>query len=619
MCGIAGIIARRASYRVDLRDLEALRDSQRHRGPDDAGVWLSADHRVGLGHRRLSIIDLSPRGRQPMSTPDGSLTITFNGEIYNHHELRRQLVGEGVQFRSESDTEVILLGYRQWGSTVVDRLRGMFAFAIWDDSRRELFLARDPLGIKPLYFAEDDGRFVFASEVRALRSVMDLGELDARALTDFLHWGSISSPITLYSRAHSLEPGHWLRLPETGDREDVAYSRLEEAFGEKVEVGAEAGFELIAEALRDSVRHHLIADVPVGAFLSGGVDSVSLVALLSEIHGGPIDTVTIASDDPDLDESRLAAFAARFYGTRHHEIHLNIEDIRGRMPQAISSMDQPTIDGINTYLVSEAARQVGLKVAISGVGGDELFGGYPTFRQVPQILSINQMIRALPGGRSAIKGAAKLLGSSRSPRPVAKLARALEHGATAEGAYYSCRGLFSPVEIRALLSPEFSREAEDLDPSHRLATSIALEGVSAEDRVSALEIRQYLQSQLLRDTDAASMAHGLEVRTPLVDRTLLSAVARIPAEHRLARPAKRALREAPTRPVPPEIWNRKKQGFTIPFDRWIRSGRLDLPLPTHPALNRDSIDMIAKRFRAGNIHWSRIWALMVLGQFLGDS
>lgn len=547
------------------------------------------------------------------------MTITFNGEIYNHHELRQQLVEAGVQFRSESDTEVILLGYRQWGSDVVDRLRGMFAFAIWDGARRELFMARDPLGIKPLYYAEHDGRFAFASEIRALRSIMDLGELDSRGLTDFLLWGSIPSPTTLYSRARSLEPGHWLRLHETGDREDVAYWRVEDAFGEKVELDAEEGFARIAEALRDSIRHHLVADVPVGAFLSGGVDSISLVALLSEVHGGPIDTVTIASDDPELDESQLAAFAARFYGTRHHEIHLNIEDIRKRMPDAISSMDQPTIDGINTYLVSEAANQIGLKVAISGVGGDELFGGYPTFRQVPQIVSLNQVLRALPGGSWATMTAAKLLGSHHAPRPVAKFARALEHGAKPEGAYYACRGLFSPAEVRALLNPDVLREAESVDPSHGLTTRIALDRVGAEDRVSSLEIRQYLQSQLLRDTDAASMAHSLEVRTPLVDRTLLSAVARIPAEQRLAGPAKRALREAPIRPVPPEIWNRKKQGFTIPFDRWIRSGRLDLPLPTHPALDRGSMDFVASRFRTGEIHWSRIWALMVLGQFLEDS
>lgn len=554
-----------------------------------------------------------------MATPDGELTITFNGEIYNHLELRRDLERRGVVFQSDSDTEVILLGYRLWGPEVVDRLRGMFAFAIWDDRSRDLFFARDPLGIKPLYYAEDAGRLAFASEVRALGSIMDLGEVNARALTDFLLWGSIESPDTLFSRAHALEPGHWMRVRENLEREEHAYWRIEDAFRGAEPLGQEEGFARVAEALRDSVRHHLIADVPVGAFLSGGVDSVSLVALLTEIHGGPIETVTLTCDDPNLDESRLAALASRVYGTRHHEIHLDIEEIRSKIPTAIRAMDQPTIDGINTYLVSDAAHQAGLKVAVSGIGGDELFGGYATFRRAPRILGLNRCIGAIPGGSALARMAMNMVGARAFPREASKFGRVLDHGASLEGAYYVCRGLFAPAEIRALLHPDIVAASGSLEPSQRLARRIDLARIPCDDRVSALELRRYLQAQLLRDTDAASMAHALEVRTPLLDRTLLCEVARVPAAQRLAGPAKRALRTAPIRPVPPEIWNRRKQGFTIPFEGWLRSHRLELPLPSHPAFDSRGVVDVSARFESGDAHWSRIWALMVVAQFLGDA
>lgn len=616
MCGIAGIIYYGSDGTVDAGQLERLRDAQRHRGPDDAGLWISNDRKVGLAHRRLSIIDLSPRGHQPMATPDGRLTITFNGEIYNHLELRADLEARGVEFVSDSDTEVILLGFREWGAGIVDRLRGMFAFAIWDDRKREVFLARDPLGIKPLYLAEKDGWIAFSSEMRALSESFDLGEINVSALTGYLFWGSIASPETLYNGARSLEPGSWLCISADGKRDEKTYWRLEDAFIGSEEMDEVEAYARVADALRDSVQHHLIADVPVGAFLSGGVDSVSLVGLLSDAHGGPIETVTLACEDPNLDESKLAAQAARLYGTQHHEIRLDIDEIRDRLPQAIDAMDQPTIDGINTFLVSEAAARAGLKVAVSGVGGDEFFGGYDTFQQIPRMTSIHRRLRWLPGGGALAAVAGRLAERPGSPRAAAKIGRALLHGGSTEGAYYANRGLFSPREVQALLHPDLRSRISASDPTESLARRLDLDAIPADDHVSALEIGQYLRVQLLRDTDAASMAHSLEVRTPLVDRDLLTAVARVPTQYRHAGRAKRALRQAPQKPVPPEIWDRKKQGFTIPFDLWMRSGRLDLPLPTHPFLDPHGVREVAARYKAGNLHWSRLWALMVLGQFL---
>lgn len=614
MCGIGGILAFGPGTLVEPSELEELGQAQLHRGPDDAGAWTSDDRRIGLVHRRLSIIDLSPRGHQPMSTGDGRLWITYNGEIYNHEALRRDLEAKGVKFRSTSDTEVILHGFREWGTAVVDRLRGMFAFAIWDDERQTLFLARDPLGIKPLFFVESNQRLAFASEPRALLNVADVGEIDPEALACFLLWGSIASPLSLYSRVRALEPGTWLEVSADRTRSRQRYWQIEDAFEQNGRSDQRDAASVITHALRDSVANHLVADVPVGAFLSGGVDSSALVGLVAELHGGPIETVTLAFDVEHLDESVLAARASRLYGTRHHEIRLGVEEVREEIPNAIRAMAQPTIDGINTYFVSKAAVAAGLKVAISGVGGDELFGGYDSFKRIPRILGANGFLRHVPGLTDVLDAASVSLGQT---SPVAKLARALRFGSSACGAYYAVRGIFSPREVAELLVPDVRRHLTTMDPVGWLDGRIALSRVPEADRVSALEIRQYLQSQLLRDTDAASMAHSLEVRTPLVDRDLLMTVASVPARERFAGRAKRPLRQAPRPSVPTELWKRRKQGFALPIDQWLRSKRLDLTLPSHPALSDQAMEHVKEGFESGRQHWSRYWALVVLGRFLG--
>jgi asparagine synthase (glutamine-hydrolysing) len=616
MCGIAGIVARASAGRVSQRDLLSLRDAQRHRGPDDEGHWISEDGRVGLGHRRLSIIDLSADGRQPMHDPEGRCRIVFNGEIYNYRALRRELEAAGCRFVTASDTEAILVGYRFWGAEVLNRLRGMFAFAIHDAATGELFLARDPMGIKPLYYSLERERFCFASEVQALRAIGAAEGTDPDALIAFLLWGSIPAPATLHANVRALEPGHWLRLRPDGEPESGAYASLDDAFGHPVSMDAVEARERIGAALRDSVRHHLVADVPVGAFLSGGVDSSALLGLLTEAHDGPVETVTLAFDVPELDEGALAAQASRVYGSDHHEIRLGIDDVRDAMSEAVGSLDQPTVDGVNTYFVSRATAEAGLKVAVSGVGGDELFGGYLGFRRMPAILRAHTAADRLPGLCGALHWAASRLEETALPRIPARLARAALHGASPGGAYYADRGLFSPPDVRAMLVPELRERVDAWMPAPWLAARVPTDGLDAGDWVSLLEHRQYLQNQLLRDTDATSMAHALEVRTPLVDYTLLRAVAEVPVRHRHAGPAKAMLREAPVPPVPDALWNRRKQGFTLPIDHWIRSGALDLPLPDHACLDRDAVERVAKRFEQGALHHSRLWALLVLARFL---
>jgi len=617
MCGIAGILVMEGGSRVEERELLQLRDEQRHRGPDDAGLWISPDGRIGFGHRRLSIVDLSPLGHQPMATPDGRLRVVYNGEIYNFPKLRSELEGLGHAFVSSSDTEVLLHGYREWGLGLLDRLRGMYAFALHDADRRETLLARDPLGIKPLYVAQHRGRIAFASEVQPLRRVVGSGGIDPEGLAVYLLWGSIAAPRTLYRRIRALPPGSWMRVTDRGTQGPVVYYRLEQELGRSEAMSREEAGSYLREALVDSVRHHLMADVPVGAFLSGGVDSSALVGLLAEVHDAPICTVTLAFDVPELDESRLARGAARLYGTDHHEIPIGIGEVRERMGDAVRALDRPSIDGPNTFFVSEAAVKAGLKVAVSGVGGDELFGGYASFARVPRICRTHARLRAIPGLSAALGPMGRRFGE-RLPRTRmgSKLALALAYGGDETGAYFAERGLFAPWEVRELLAPEIAEVVEACDPRKELALRMPLAELPAEERVSALEMCQYLQAQLLRDADAVSMRSSLEVRTPLVDRELLRAAARVPASLRREGPAKRRLREAPLPPVPPLLWQRGKQGFTLPFESWLRSGGIPTVLPEHPWLVPGAVRQVAEDFSKRRVSWSRLWALLVLREFL---
>jgi asparagine synthase (glutamine-hydrolysing) len=616
MCGIAGLLVYGDAGPVQEEDVLGLRDAQRHRGPDDQGLWIGDDGRTGLGHRRLTIVDLSPLGRQPMATDDGRLRVVYNGEIYNFRALRSDLEGRGHRFRSSSDTEVLLHGYREWGLGLLDRLRGMFAFALHDAARGETLLARDPLGIKPLYVADDGRRLAFASEVQPLRRAVDDGGVDPEGLATYLLWGSVGAPRTLYRGIRALPPGTWLRVGRSRVEGPSAYYRFEEALGRSDGMEPAEAAEALRAALVDSVRHHLVADVRVGAFLSGGVDSSALVGLMAEVHDAPICTVTLAFDDEALDESGLARRAAELYGTEHHEIPIRIEEVRERIADAVRSLDQPSIDGINTFFVSEAATRAGLKVAVSGVGGDELFGGYTSFQRVPRIRRVFDTVAAIPGGGSALAAAAGLMGRLPRTRTGSALARALAFGADDAGAYYVDRGLFSPAEVRELLAPEIAGAVEACDPRAQLNARVDPGALPEAERVSALEFRQYLQSQLLRDTDAMGMHHSLEIRTPLVDRDLLHAAARVPAALRRAGPAKRHLREAPRPPVPEALWRRRKQGFALPFEAWLRGGGVPIALPEHPWLRAEGVRRVARDFQRRHVHWSRLWALLVLREFL---
>jgi asparagine synthase (glutamine-hydrolysing) len=570
MCGIAGFFAYdRSSPPADRGELARVCSRMECRGPDSSGTWFSADGRVALGHRRLAIIDLSPRGAQPMEDSREELQITFNGEIYNYRSLRSELEAKGHQFRSDSDTEVILRLYVEHGPAMVAKLRGMFAFALWDGRKRGLLLARDPFGIKPLYYA-DTGRVIrVASEVRALlASGAVAGDPEAAGHVGFFLWGHVPEPYTLYRGIRALPAGSTMWISEAGLEPIRPYAAIRDLFTPSSDSASlttnDAG--VLRELLRDSVAHHRVADVDVGVFLSAGIDSGTLTALAAE-GGDRLRTVTLGfrefAGTPN-DETRLAALVARHYDTKHETVWIAQQDFRDHANRLIERMDQPTVDGVNTYFVAYAARQAGLKVALSGLGGDELFGGYPSFRQIPRMVSLVNRLstreRIARGIRATVIPA---LGRWSSP----KYAGVMDYGGTVAGAYLLRRALFLPDEISRLLDPEIAREGLET-----LATLPALEetirGIESDHlRIIALESSWYMRNQLLRDTDWASMTHSIEVRVPLVDWQLWKGVARMLAAGVTVN--KQSLAAAAPRPLPAELLARKKTGFLIPTRRWL--------------------------------------------------
>ena len=617
MCGINGIFAYHyAANQIDLEELVRTRDHMAARGPDGKGEWISNDRRVGFGHRRLSIIDLSDAGRQPMSNADGSLVVTFNGEIYNYQELRRGLEAKGYQFRSNSDTEVLLHLYGAKGEAMVHDLRGMFAFAIWDARSGDLFLARDPYGIKPLYYADDGWTFRFASQVKALMAGgMISGDVDPAGAVGFYLWGSVPEPYTTKLAIRALPAGSMMRVGRIGARQPKRYHSIAQAFC-KAEVASQASDvgrsrgeearELFREAMLSSVRHHLVADVPVGVFLSAGIDSGALVGLMRDVGHRDTRSVSITFEEfrgSEHDEGALAAEVARLYGTRHTEYVVTRGEFENDLHSILKAMDQPSIDGLNTWFVSKAAAALGLKVAISGVGGDELLGGYPSFADVPRWVRRLALPSRVPGSGPALRHGVALL-ERLGLRTHPKLAGLLELGGSYPGAYLLRRGLYLPWEIDPLLAPDIVREG-----LRRLGAfggaELALEPSPSKPfgKVATLEAQVYMRNQLLRDTDWASMAHSVEVRTPYVDATLLAAVAPLVLSGALAG-GKAALGAAPRTPLPAAITRRRKTGFSTPIADWQkRSTGLGLPPRVRSAPSAG--------INHPGLPWARRWALHV--------
>jgi asparagine synthase (glutamine-hydrolysing) len=575
MCGIAALFDYHGGS-ADRSRLKRIRDHMRCRGPDGQGLWTSANQAAGLAHRRLSIIDLSERGAQPMQDAGGRVTVSFNGEIYNYRALREQLEAKGYRFRSECDTEVLVHLYAEKGRAMVEDLRGMYAFALWDAERGGLLLARDPYGIKPLYYADDGRRLAAASQVKALRAGGGIDTAPEPAgHAGFFLFGHVPDPHTLCRGIRALPAGHTLWADDTGVGAPESFQHVPEAFAH-AENGAASDIPIsearrrLRDALVESVRHHLVADVDVGLFLSAGRDSATLCALMAEQEAS-LRTVTLGFEEyrgTQEDEVPLAETLAARYGTDHQTVWVRRQDFEDAHDDLLAAMDQPTIDGANTYFVSRAARRAGLKVAVSGVGGDELFGGYPSFDQIPPLVRV---LGRVPAGQALGRGLRAVTAPALRRLTSPKYAGLLEYGTDYGGAYLLRRGLFMPWELPDVLGPDLARAGwEALRPRLRLNAD-AGDIEAGHLKVSALESAWYMRHQLLRDTDWASMAHALEVRTPLVDASLLERVAPL----RTAHPAlgKDDLARTPTESLPDAVLQREKTGFTVPVRQWLLKSR----------------------------------------------
>jgi len=575
MCGIAGIVSYGDSAPpADPQALARMTARMAARGPDGNGAWISPDGRTALGHRRLAIIELSPAGAQPMLDPATGNAIVFNGEIYNFRELKHELEASGTVFRSDSDTEVLLQLYARFGERMLEQLRGMFALAIWDANRRALFLARDPLGIKPLYYADDGRTLRFASQVKALLAAGEFADTPSAAgMAGFFLWGHVPEPWTWVEEVKALPAGCTLTI-----NRDASGPKLRHYFDLRAEIvaaerSAPPTRSALGEALsavEDSIRQHLVADVPVGAFLSAGRDSTLVATLAARQLREPLHTITLGFDEyrgTTDDEVPVAERVAQLLGARHDTRHVRRESFEASRESILDAMDQPSIDGVNTWLVSRAAAQAGLKVALSGLGGDELFGGYPSFTQVPQLARRLRIFALAPAlGRAFRFAAAPFVRQVVNP----KWASLAEYGGTLHSAWLLRRALFMPWELPRLMPEALAREGlAALEVEAELRSRI--DGIrSPALAVMALEMSGYMRLQLLRDADWAGMAHSLEIRVPLVDVTLLRRWLPV-AAHRFPLERQRLLEAADAR-VAAAVGTRPKSGFSVPVTQWLSAG-----------------------------------------------
>jgi asparagine synthase (glutamine-hydrolysing) len=635
MCGIAGIIGRLDDR--NLAALERMSGAMLHRGPDASGVWASAPDSRGWGvllaHRRLSILDLSPAGAQPMVDPVTGHVMVFNGEIYNFGELRRRLETEGQEFKSTGDTAVMVRALGLHGPDAVCWMRGMFAFACWDPKERRLLLARDPLGIKPLYLArssdpESGWSLAFASELRALLASGLLGtpRLDPQSVASSVWNGFVVGPHTAVKGVDLLWPGRLFEFDGAGKEfRQQDFWRIPESAPDPI-----MDEDGLAAILEEGLRLHLASDVPLAVFLSGGVDSSAMANLAQRAAQSPIHTFTLAFEEQELNEGPIARRIAAAIGTQHHEVVLREGDFVENLDAALDCLDQPTFDGLNAYYMSRAIRAAGFTVALSGTGGDELFGGYTSYRDLPVLHRWSRRAAWVPrslqvtAATMAIRRLRYSVGTMPPQTRWAKLPDMVRHGDDLLMLYQLAYALFLPGFQHELLAPGFAEALADGLPAPMRQRIIAeTRGRTPLSAISVMEQRLFLGERLLRDNDAASMASSLEQRVPLVDQVLFESVDRLPDQARY-RPLgqKAVLRRIGLRGLDPALFERPKSGFVLPFDRWIRRGlknamdhTLRDPQAIAPVgLDPAAVERLWRAFLDGapGMYWSRVWSVYVL-------
>jgi asparagine synthase (glutamine-hydrolysing) len=635
MCGICGVIGI-ASKETGEAIVRRMMSAMVHRGPDEEGVLLCSP--VVTGSRRLSIIDL-PGGNQPIWNEAGTVAVVYNGEIYNFRELRKELQSSGHEFRTNSDTEVIVHAYENWGTDCLKRLHGMFAFAIVEmpEGRTgrptRVFCARDRLGIKPFYYASAGGAFFFASEVRALLASRCIEpEISAEALPSYLLFGSLSEPMTLVEGVASLPPGHSITVSAGNPSvfaKPEAYWSASSDFAKQKRAREKESRQEPAETrtlLENAVQSHLIADVPIGVFLSGGIDSTAIAALASRAQDG-IHTFTVAFPDAEFSEAEMARRTAKRLGTQHTEFTLSHQEMAARLEEAVAAFDQPSMDGVNTYFVSWAARQSGLKVALSGLGSDELFGGYSSFANTLQVGRLAKAAHVFP--RSVRESLAKQFTNNRffggSADTTRKAAAAWQDPRSFPHPYFFTRALFTPQRVGSWLGNQAGLSRDS--PWSQWLRSATQEAASMDrfTAVSWLELRSYLANTLLRDTDAMSMRNSLEVRVPFLDGPLVDHLLSLDGsrKRRDVRP-KGLLVEALRDILPDEMIEQRKRTFTFPWERWFRgplgeriaAGFEEWSPALEPHIGGAAASAVWKEFVNGRTTWSRPWSLYVLNEWV---
>jgi asparagine synthase (glutamine-hydrolysing) len=605
MCGIFGVLSKKNNLEKYQNVLNVLK----HRGPDDKGIFISEN--IFLGQRRLAIIDLSPSGKQPMSLKckktQSKLIVNFNGEIYNYKDLKRELENLGHSFFSNSDTEVILHSYEEWGNEAFSKFRGMFAIALYDENKKELILIRDRFGIKPLYYYFDENNFVFASEIKAFWSIDFIKkEIRNGASEEFLFFGYILQPNTFYKNIFALEAGHYLKIKINNENFEIKKEKFADIKDyyllPKEKISLEEAIKKTKEALLDSLKYHLVSDVEVGLFLSGGIDSTVLLYLMRELKQEKIKTVSAIFPKTIYDESEKVSELVQKFSTDHLELKITGKDFLENLDNIFYHIDQPTIDGVNTYFVSLAAKKAGLKVVLSGLGGDELFYGYPSFFDLTKINKIKPILKYLGIGYLL-----KLFAGEFNIR-LNKLADII-NAKNLKEAYLIYRRIFNH-NLYHNTNLRMSTNLSDDDEAFS----------SYYSQISFLEMSYYLKNQLLRDSDVFSMAHSIELRVPFVDNVLFEKIVPIPDEYKIKNNiSKFLLKEIIKDKVSEKILNQKKQGFVVPIELWLKNEAKEIlqkEILNNNIFDRKKTEKMLNLFYQNKLHWSRLWAIFVLNRFL---
>ncbi len=588
MCGIA--VSLSSGSQAPALDIKAMH----HRGPDAQGEWTSPNRHWWLGHVRLAIVDLTPTGAQPMTDPVSGNVIVFNGEIYNHLALREELTQKGARWTGTSDTETLLQAYRFWGEDMLPRLKGMFAFALYDAQVDKLFAARDRLGIKPFYYRQDPGELRIASEVRMLRRASD-PQPAPESVASYLAWGACPDACLLTPGIKALPAGHCLSAHADGSLVTRPWWPQSRGFAG----GDTDPVRGVRARLETAVQEHLLADVPVASFLSGGIDSSIITALAARAMDEPLTTFSVGFKHAQFDETRIASMVSRLYRTRHHRIELSDEEVIEMVREAVVQMDLPSVDAINTYIVAKAVAGQGIKVALSGLGADELFGGYPSFRDVPRL----QRLAGLP---AVCRRLMRLI-----PRMGDRLAE-IPDGGSLELACWRRRFMTRRMLAEAGL-PDVPNLTSGSSPE--LRDDFA--------RISWAELTGYMRSMLLRDSDQMSMAVSIELRVPFLDHELVEYALSLPAaaKQHHAWP-KGLLIEACKDLIPRAVYDRPKMGFSLPMDAWMRGPLASFvseglnALCDQGIIRSPFVESMRERFTHSNLHWTRLWSLVVLGWYL---